>query len=547
MREEVWVEKYRPRTLQEIVGQDAIVRNLQSYVKSGNLPHLIFAGPAGVGKTAAAIALARELFGDFWRENFVELNASVAPETPILVRERGVIKQTNFAELASKFFKGNEKYAKLPIEILSIDRNYNIKFMPATYISRHKVDKIAEIRYEGGIIRTSLSHSVIVMDEAGELVPKSVSALGVGDLLLTFTSAQRDAFLPAKTVIHLLERCGAEAKEWALRNQSNGRIPKRVVRKLLEASEEENDAIKRLKELLNAPISAVLVREIGIEEYNDFVYDVSVPGSEMFWGGTTPILLHNSDERGIETVRKSIKNTARSVPINAPFKIIFLDEADALTHDAQSALRRTMEQYSETCRFIFSVNLSAKLIEPIQSRCAIFRFKPLSDDAIAQRIKYIASQEKLELDEDALNAIVFVANGDMRRAINTLQSAAALSRRITADMIYEITATARPEDVEVLVRNALAGKFTEALRKLDELRAEGIFADEILAQMHRIVMNMNIPAEKKVEILSRIGEVDFRISEGANEKIQLDALIAFICLLSSKNEREMSRNCIETG
>ncbi|UYZ39423.1 MAG: replication factor C small subunit [Candidatus Methanospirare jalkutatii] len=540
MGEEVWVEKYRPRTLQEIVGQDAIVRNLQSYVKSGNLPHLIFAGPAGVGKTAAAIALARELFGDFWRENFVELNASVAPETPILVRERGVIKQTNFAELASKFFKGNEKYAKLPIGILSIDHNYNIKFMPATYISRHKVDKIAEIRYEGGIIRTSLSHSVIVMDEAGGLVPKSVSALGVGDLLLTFTSAQRDAFLPAKTVIHLLERCGAEAKEWALRNQSNlrnqssERISKRVVRKLLEASEGENDAIKRLKELLNAPISAVLVREIRIEEYNDFVYDVSVPGSEMFWGGTTPILLHNSDERGIETVRKSIKNTARSVPINAPFKIIFLDEADALTHDAQSALRRTMEQYSETCRFIFSVNLSAKLIEPIQSRCAIFRFKPLPDDAIAQRIRYIASQEKLKLDEDALNAIVFVANGDMRRAINTLQSAAALSKRITADMIYEITATARPEDVEVLVRNALAGKFTEALRKLDELRAEGIFADEILAQMHRIVMNMNIPAEKKVQILSRIGEVDFRISEGANEKIQLDALIAFICLLSAE-------------
>ena len=189
--------------------------------------------------------------------------------------------------------------------------------MPATYISRHKVDKIAEIGYEGGIIRASLSHSVIIMDEAGGLVPKSVSALGVGDLLLTFTSAQmREAgFLPAKTVIHLLERCGAEAKEWALRNQSNGRISKRVVRKLLEASERENDAIKRLNGLLNAPISAVLVREIRIEGYNDFVYDVSVPGSEMFWGGTAPILLHNSDERGIETV--TVSYTHLTLPTKA--------------------------------------------------------------------------------------------------------------------------------------------------------------------------------------------------------------------------------------
>ncbi|MCK4476251.1 MAG: replication factor C small subunit, partial [Methanophagales archaeon] len=247
--------------------------------------------------------------------------------------------------------------------------------------------------------------------------------------------------------------------------------------------------------------------------------------------------LNASDERGIEVVRNKIKNFARTMPIgNAAFKIIFLDEADALTDAAQSALRRTMERYSGTCRFILSCNYSSKIIDPIQSRCSVYRFKSLSYDAIAARIKYIADEESVKLSEDAVRAINYVSMGDMRRAVNALQSAAVLSSEIKPEMIYEITATARPEEIKELIKEALDGKFFDALDKLEELLDKGISGDEILAQMHRLMINMDITARKKVELMDRIGEADYRITEGANERIQLDALIASFCL--SYDERK---------
>lgn len=134
-----------------------------------------------------------------------------------------------------------------------------------------------------------------------------------------------------------------------------------------------------LRKLANTDLHALLVRKIEVVEYNDFVYDVSVPpGNEKFFAGEIPVLLHNSDERGINVIREKVKEFARTKPIGAAsFKIIFLDEADALTQDAQQALRRTMEMFSNNVRFILSCNYSSKIIEPIQSRCAIFRFRPL--------------------------------------------------------------------------------------------------------------------------------------------------------------------------
>ena len=316
-REEIWTEKYRPRKLEEVVGQNAIINNLTSYVRKRNLPHLIFSGPAGVGKTAAAVAMARELYGDTWSENFTELNAS--------------------------------------------------------------------------------------------------------------------------------------------------------------------------------------------------------------------------DERGIDVVRNKIKNFARTMPIgDASFKIIFLDEADALTDAAQSALRRTMERYSGTCRFVLSCNYSAKIIGPIQSRCSVYRFKSLSYDAIASRVKHIAEKEGLKLSEEAIKAINYASLGDMRRAVNALQSAAVLGSEVKPERIYETTATARPEEIQELIKRALDGKFFDALNKLEDLMDKGISGDEILAQMHRLVINMDIPAREKVELMDRIGEADYRITEGANEKIQLDALIASFCLSSDE-------------
>jgi replication factor C small subunit len=164
----------------------------------------------------------------------------------------------------------------------------------------------------------------------------------------------------------------------------------------------------------------------------------------------------------------------------------------------------------------------------------VYRFKSLSYDAIAARTKYIADKEGLKVSEDVIRAINYVSMGDMRRAVNALQSAAVLSSELKPEMIYEITATARPEEIKELIKEALNGKFFESLDKLEDLVDKGISGDEILAQMHRLVINMDIPAKKKVELMDQIGEADYRITEGANERIQLDALIASFCLASDK-------------
>jgi replication factor C small subunit len=306
----IWIEKYRPAKLADIVGQDEIVERLQSYVKAGSLPHLLFTGTAGVGKTTAAVALAREFFGEDWHMNFRELNAS--------------------------------------------------------------------------------------------------------------------------------------------------------------------------------------------------------------------------DERGIDVVRNQIKQFARTSPLGeASFKILFLDEADALTPDAQAALRRTMESYAQTCRFILSCNYSSKIIDPIQSRCAIYRFRPLDKTAIATEIHRIVRSENLTITDDAIQAITYIAQGDMRKAINALQGAAILSPEITKSGIYAITATAKPEEIDELLDLALSGDFDGAEQVLSRLLQErGIAPNELINQCYRAIIKRPIDERLRVALIDQLGTTDFRLSEGANSDIQMDALIA---------------------
>lgn len=320
MREEIWVEKYRPMKLDDVFGQEETVKRLKSYISSRNLPHLLFTGPPGIGKTASAVSIAREMFGDSWNENFTELNAS--------------------------------------------------------------------------------------------------------------------------------------------------------------------------------------------------------------------------DERGIDVVRNKIKTFAKTAPIGgASFKIIFLDEADALTNDAQSALRRTMERYSSNCRFILSCNYSSKIIEPIQSRCAIYRFRSLTDEAIAKRVRHIAGQEGLTITDGGAKALVYVAGGDMRKAVNSLQAAAFIQKDIDEETVYKITATARPEDVSDLINTALSGQFKEARDKLNTLVFDqGLSADDVLNQIYRALLKAEeLSDSEMIRLIDAVGEADFRISEGANEKIQLEALIAHFALLRKTN------------
>jgi len=320
MRDEIWVEKFRPMKLDDVFGQDETIERLKSYVRSRNLPHLLFTGPPGVGKTASAVSIAREMFGDYWNENFTELNAS--------------------------------------------------------------------------------------------------------------------------------------------------------------------------------------------------------------------------DERGIDIVRNKIKTFAKTAPIGgASFKIIFLDEADALTSDAQSALRRTMEKYSGNCRFILSCNYSSKIIEPIQSRCAIYRFRSLTEDAVSKRIQYIAEAEGLKITETGINALVYVSGGDMRKAVNSLQAAAFIQNDIDAETVYKITATARPEDVSDLIGTALSGQFKEARDKLNALVFDqGLSADDVMSQIYRALFKIeDLTDSEMIRLIDAVGEADFRITEGANEKIQLEALIAHFALLRKTN------------
>ena len=306
----IWIEKYRPQKLDDIVGQDEIVERLSSYVKSGNLPHLLFTGSAGVGKTTAAVTLAREFFKDSWQMNFRELNAS--------------------------------------------------------------------------------------------------------------------------------------------------------------------------------------------------------------------------DERGIDVVRNQIKQFARTTPLGeAKFKILFLDEADALTTDAQAALRRTMESFAQTCRFILSCNYSSKIIDPIQSRCAIYRFKPLGEAAVKEEVHRIAKKEGLSITKEAMDAIVYIAQGDMRKAINALQGAAIISNKIDDKMVYAITSTARPDEIDDLLKRSLAGDFDGAESVLAYLLHDrGIAPNELINQCYRAIVKMNLDRGLKVELIDHLGETDFRLSEGANSDIQMEAMIA---------------------
>jgi replication factor C small subunit len=247
--------------------------------------------------------------------------------------------------------------------------------------------------------------------------------------------------------------------------------------------------------------------------------------------------LNASDERGIDVVRNQIKQFARTTPLGeATFKILFLDEADALTTDAQAALRRTMESYAQTCRFILSCNYSSKIIDPIQSRCAIYRFKPLGPDAVTEEARRIACREGLTITTDAMNAIVYIAQGDMRKAINALQGAAILCSTIDEKMVYAITSTARPDEIEDLLKLSLAGDFDGAESLLANLLHErGIAPNELINQCYRAIVKRNMERGLKVELIDHIGETDFRLSEGANSDIQMEALIARFVLSSQKS------------
>ena len=206
-----------------------------------------------------------------------------------------------------------------------------------------------------------------------------------------------------------------------------------------------------------------------------------------------------------------------------------------MTSEAQNALRRTMEKYTRTCRFILDCNYSSRIIEPIQSRCAVFRFRKLNEKDIAQYLKRIVRSENVRLTDDGIKAIVYVSEGDMRRAINMFQAAATMGKKVDAKAVYEVSAVARPEEVRQMLELALEGRFEEARSKLYELLInQGLAGEDILDQVHREIFNLKIPESDKVELIDKVGEFDYRLTEGASERIQLEAALAHFVLIGAR-------------
>lgn len=292
------------------------------------------------------------------------------------------------------------------------------------------------------------------------------------------------------------------------------------------------DIIKRVKALTNSmniphllfagpagtgksTLALIVVRELFGEHWRDNYLE-----------------LNASDERGINIVREKVKNFARTKSLGkVPFKVIFLDEADALTSEAQQALRRTMENYSSTCRFILSCNYSSKIIDPIQSRCAVFRFKLLEKKDISKVLKDISEKEKLEINDEAIDVLYEGSEGDCRRSMNLLQSTAAVSPKITKELVLTIISETKPKDIKIALDYALSGDYEGAKNKLlDIMLKESISGQDIIKAVQKEIWNLEIEPEVKVRLTEKAGEIEFRIVEGSDPFVQLQALLASFVL-----------------
>jgi len=247
--------------------------------------------------------------------------------------------------------------------------------------------------------------------------------------------------------------------------------------------------------------------------------------------------LNSSDERGIDVVRNKVKDFARTKALgDVPFKIIFLDECDALTKEAQQALRRTMENYTSSCRFVLAANYSSKILDPIQSRCAVFRFRPLPKEKVYELIDHVIKGEGLSMDQKAKDALVLVADGDCRRVNNVLQSCAAINPTITAENIYSLASMAESSLVKEVLTTAIKGDFQTARNKLlDIMLRYGLSGVDIIKQIQGEVWNLEVDGRKKVVLIDKCGEIEFRMVEGADEFIQLEALLAQFMLAGSNS------------
>ena len=236
--------------------------------------------------------------------------------------------------------------------------------------------------------------------------------------------------------------------------------------------------------------------------------------------------LNASDERGIGMVREKVKKFSRFAGLDTeiPFKIIILDEADEMTSDAQTALRRIIEDTAKYCRFILIANNLSKIIEPIQSRCVVFKFTRISNKEISSQLKFIAQKEKIKADEKGLETICDYVDGDIRHAINILQAAASTGS-IDVSSVKSVTGLTKTKDVQDVLKLALDGKVSDAREKMIELiKVYGMSESDFLKYINQAVFASK--TNNIEEILEIIAKYDYRVLVGANSEIQLSAMLA---------------------
>jgi len=254
-----------------------------------------------------------------------------------------------------------------------------------------------------------------------------------------------------------------------------------------------------------------LSREILGDRFNDYVLE-----------------LNASDERGINMVRERVKKFSRFAGLDTeiPFKIIILDEADEMTSDAQTALRRIIEDTAKYCRFILIANNISKIIAPIQSRCAVFKFTKIDEKEISTYLKSLATKEKVKVDEKSLKSIADFSGGDLRQSINLLQAAAS-SGTVTESKVKSVTGSAKSKDVEKILKLSLEGKILDARNQMIELiKVYGMSETDFLKYLNQSVFSLKI--KNLEDVLEIIAKYDYRILVGSNPEIQISALLAEI-------------------
>ena len=256
--------------------------------------------------------------------------------------------------------------------------------------------------------------------------------------------------------------------------------------------------------------------------------------------------LNASDERGINVVRTKIKDFASTAVSlkqsegypSPPYKIIVLDEADAMTNDAQSALRRTMEQFSKVTRFCIICNYVSRIIQPLASRCAKFRFKPLEAESMVERLRFICEKEQVEADEEAMAAVVRCSGGDMRKAVTLIQSAHQYGPDgVNAATVFELSSVVPDDEMTALMQSAATSSFENVKKQVTDVVAAGYPASQILMQIHDVVLaDASMSDKEKGVVMEQIAKSDDCLADGADDFLQL--MTTMMTVMTAKAQRQ---------